>query len=998
LDDRPDSQLGDLPPGQVIDALGIGVLVIAVGSHSVRHNARFRDYLDLPPELAGSGDATAVMDHVRTQVSSPRAFVDGFDALVARPDSGALQTLRCRNGRVLELQTSPVTENGAMVASVWSFLEVSHCDAIKRDLKREVGFRNAIVRTLPDLVWLKDPDGVYLACNGRFEAFFGSAEGDILGKTDYDFIDRELADMFRENDVKAIRNNAPTTNEEWITFANDGHREFLETTKTPMFDQDGQLIGVLGIGHDISRRRESQQRIRDSEQRFALAMRGANDGLWDWNLETDEVYYSPRWTRMLGYAEDELHGGFETLKNLICADDRAGFIDAVDAYLAGRSDSFEIEMCMRHKNGSDVIVLSRAFRVLDEFSGKAIRLVGTHVDITERKRAEAFDERNAEILEMIASGRPAPLIYDEIALMYEARHPGMRCSMLELEDGKLMHGGAPSLPKAYCDAVHGLQNGPNVGSCGTSTYTGKRVLVEDIATDPKWAKIRDAALEHGLRSCWSEPIKDSSGKVLGAFGMYYNMPSLPNEEESNDLRSAARLAGIVMEREQNQRRIRQLAFSDELTGLESRASFYQHMDLLIKSAKRSGDGFGLLYLDLDDFKDVNDSLGHDAGDALLRDVAMRLRHVSRESDFVARLGGDEFCIVVQDRDDEDTVGLVAMRCLEALRDPVKLSARKVTLGCSIGIANYPDDGSDVASLLKAADTSLYAAKEDGKNRFAFYRPEFTAKAERRFRVEHDLRDAIEQHQLSLVYQPQVSAGSGRIVGVEALARWHHATLGDVSPTDFIPMAERIGLIGPLTEWVLMQACRQAVAWREAGFDGLRMAVNISPILFRDQDLVTLVGRVIEDTGMVSTDLELEVTESVVQTDPGNVAILEALKDLGCQLAIDDFGVGYSSFKSLNHLTVDCLKIDRYFINDMLHDEQSHMLVQSMIEIGHRLGHEIVAEGVETQAQSDLLETLGCETMQGFLFSRPMSADDATAVLAGARESGVDDPQSFSDRA
>lgn len=343
-----------------------------------------------------------------------------------------------------------------------------------------------------------------------------------------------------------------------------------------------------------------------SEERFSLAMRGANDGLWDWNLETDEVYYSPRWKNMLGYAENDLENTINTWGNLVNPDDKDRVLEKVREYIDGRKNSFEVEMRMHHKDGHEIFVLSRGFLATRKSDDKPLRLVGTHVDITERKIAEAFDSKYAEILEMIAIGRSASNIYDAIALMYESRHPGMRCSMLELSGNKLLHGGAPSLPEAYCKAVHGLENGPTVGSCGTSTFTGQRVLVENIETDPKWEKIKHFALPHGMRCCWSEPIKSSSGKVLGAFGMYYNYAALPNEKELKDLISAARLTGIVMERDQTQKRIRTLAYTDELTGLASRASFIQHMEEVTKTSFRHGRRFGLLYIDLDNFKSVND--------------------------------------------------------------------------------------------------------------------------------------------------------------------------------------------------------------------------------------------------------------------------------------------------------------------------------------------------------------------------------------------------------
>jgi len=300
-----------------------------------------------------------------------------------------------------------------------------------------------------------------------------------------------------------------------------------------------------------------EDKLKQSEERFSLAMRGANDGLWDWDLLTDKVYYSPRWKNMLGYENHELENDLDTWAKLVNPEDKVMALKKVQDCMEGKVEEFEVEMRMQHKDGSTVIVLSRGFLVKRESDDRPVRLAGTHVDITERKKNEEFVKNTNTILEIIAMGKPASEIYDAIALMYEARHPGMRCSLLELKDGKLMHGGAPSMPKEYCEAVHGLQNGPNIGSCGTSTYTGKRVLVENIQTDPKWKNIKQFALPHGMRCCWSEPIIDSTGKILGAFGMYYNYPSLPNIEESKDLLSAARLSSIVMERDQSQKRMQE---------------------------------------------------------------------------------------------------------------------------------------------------------------------------------------------------------------------------------------------------------------------------------------------------------------------------------------------------------------------------------------------------------------------------------------------------------
>lgn len=751
----------------------------------------------------------------------------------------------------------------------------------------------------------------------------------------------------------------------------------IERVKSQLHEEMQQLRAELTQYKQTSEQRTGE--LLKSEERFSLAMQGANDGLWDWNLDTDEVYYSPRWKSMLGYNEDELVDHIDTWKRLVFDDDRDKVLKATNAYLADKTSTFEVEMRMHHKEGHCVFILSRGFKVIDNCGQRASRMVGTHVDITERKEAEDFDEKHSKILEMIAVGYPAKSIYDAIALLYESRHPGLYCSMLELEGNTLLHGGAPSLPKAYCEAVHGLKNGPEVGSCGTSTFIGERVLVEDIATDPKWEEIKTAALPHGLRCCWSQPIKNSSGKVLGAFGMYYKYPALPNDYELNDLISAARLASIVMERDQAQKRIRELAYTDELTRLASRAHFYQHIEQLIKSYESDKLSFALLYIDLDNFKDVNDSLGHDVGDLMLQMIAKRLQGACREIDFIARLSGDEFCILVSEVE-EGYVNEAAQRCLSEVSQPIELATRKLIPTCSIGIAHYPQDGRDISTLLKVADTSLYAAKEKGKNQYAFYCPEFTEEAEYRFRIEQYLRQAIESEELSLVYQPQIHVKTGRIIGVEALLRWYSPKLGQISPTEFIPIAERIGMIKPLTEWLLHTACNQAVAWVNAGYEPIFMSVNISPSHFLDKDIISLIKKTIDETGITPSNLKLEVTEGVVQTDPKNLIIFKQLKELGIKLAIDDFGTGYSSFASLKHLDVDYLKIDKYFIDDMLTNRHSKTLVTAMVELGHQLGHRIIAEGVETEKQLEILKGLNCDASQGYLFSKPICGKEMLNLL------------------
>ena len=430
---------------------------------------------------------------------------------------------------------------------------------------------------------------------------------------------------------------------------------------------------------------------------------------------------------------------------------------------------------------------------------------------------------------------------------------------------------------------------------------------------------------------------------------------------------------------ESEQKIRKLAYSDELTGLASRSYFQRHLEDTINIAERHQEKFSLLYLDLDSFKDINDTLGHDVGDELLKVVAERLSKVLRKTDFAARLGGDEFCILM-DNVSINYAAEIASRCLEEVNKPIRLGAQTFNPRISIGIANFPGDGRDAQTLLKAADSAMYAAKQEGKHRYAFYQPELTLRAKRRLDMEHELREALEKEELELHYQPQISLATGRIFGVEALVRWKHPTKGLVPPGEFIHVAERIGLIKTLGKWVLETACQQARQWVEAGHQSLQVAINISPLHFKDPAIVQQVREALDRSGCSAANLELEVTESVVQTEPDNMENFRRLKELGVRIAIDDFGTGYSSLASLKKLPIDCLKVDQLFIRGMVDEPESATLVGTIIGLAKALGLHVVAEGVENEQEVQILTGLGCDIVQGYYFSRPVTADEIPALL------------------
>lgn len=429
-----------------------------------------------------------------------------------------------------------------------------------------------------------------------------------------------------------------------------------------------------------------------------------------------------------------------------------------------------------------------------------------------------------------------------------------------------------------------------------------------------------------------------------------------------------------------QQEIRQLAFFDPLTGLASRRYFTLHIDKVIKNAERCNGGLTLLFMDLDGFKDVNDSMGHDVGDLLLKEIANRLNGVSRESDFVSRLGGDEFCILLESQIEPGDVEKAVERFIDAIEAPLVLSARQLRPRTSIGIARYPQDGATAQVLMKSADSAMYCAKKTGKHRYEYYSSELTEQAEKRLTLIGDLREAFHREEFVLHYQPAVNMQTGRIESVEALVRWQHPVRGFVPPLEFISQLEDMGFIDRLGEWVLERACTQVLDWEFQG-KPLKIAVNISPRHFLSAGFVESAGDIIAGTGLSTDRVVLEITESTIQENTIANQNFAQLREMGIQLAIDDFGTGYSSLGSLRNMPIDILKIDQVFIRDLLDGPRETVMLSAIMEMAHGLNLKVVAEGVEEVGHILALRSMGADLAQGFYFSKPLPADELSALLA-----------------
>ncbi|MBF0458167.1 MAG: EAL domain-containing protein [Nitrospirae bacterium] len=437
----------------------------------------------------------------------------------------------------------------------------------------------------------------------------------------------------------------------------------------------------------------------------------------------------------------------------------------------------------------------------------------------------------------------------------------------------------------------------------------------------------------------------------------------------------------ITERKLTEQRLQYLAHFDSLTDLPNRTLFYDRLSHVLGHSRRYNQMFALLFLDLDGFKFINNSLGHDIGDLLLKMVAARLPKCVRESDTVAHAGADEFVIILPLLERVQEASMVAEKILDTFSTPFYLDTHECFVGMSIGISVYPDDGDDIDALLKNSDIAMYQAKSKGGNTYQFYNPEMNSRALRRLELENNLRKALEKNEFRLQYQPKIDLNTWSVSGVEALIRWLNPQLGMISPVEFIPLAEETGIIISIGEWVLRTACAQAKHWQDLGCNGILMSVNLSARQFKSKDLVLTISNILEETGLSPDSLELELTETVVMDDAETaIKILREIKNMGIHIAIDDFGMGYSSLSYLKRFPIDCLKIDRSFVNDITTDTDDAAIATAIIAMSHSLKLRVIAEGVETNGQLEFLCALDCDEAQGYLFSKPLPVEDIETFL------------------
>ena len=686
-------------------------------------------------------------------------------------------------------------------------------------------------------------------------------------------------------------------------------------------------------------RAQAQAALRESEKRHADTIELACIGLAHVSDDGRYVHVNRWLCDLLGYSREELLG--MTVKQISHPDDK-NVTDVVRAPLrSGAIPSFQIEKRYLRKDGS-VVWVQLTISVQRDADGNPLNDISVVQDISARKQAEAEVQRSEQRfrnLVELSSDWYWELDADLRFREFGGRHGGDKIRQVLL--GRL----AWEIPGTEGD------NG------GWSSF---RVKLEgrERFRDFEYAY----TTEHGKRRhiCVSgEPLLDADGRFTGYRGV------------SRD----------VTARKEAEARIEYLASHDSLTGLPNRVMFGELLDHVLAASKRNQRKFAVLFIDLDRFKFINDSLGHEAGDTLLREVARRLKDNLRASDIVARLGGDEFVMLLQDLRGIEQAGRIARKLLSAVIKPIEIQGQECRVTASIGISVFPDDAQDETALMSHADIAMYHAKEEGKNNFQFYDGRLETLSLERLTLETRLRRAIEREELSLAYQAKLDLATNSIAGVEALLRWNSAELGAVSPAKFIPVAEETGLILSIGKWVLRRACEQCMAWQRNGLPPVRVSVNLSPRQLGDPELLAEVRAVLDDTGLAPDLLELEVTESSVMHNVERaLEVLGALKGMGVRLAIDDFGTGYSSLAQLKRFPIDTLKVDRSFIRELPADTEDKAIAEAIIAMGKTLCLTVVAEGVETPEQKAFLRERACDQMQGYHFSKPIAPDEFAELL------------------
>ncbi len=708
------------------------------------------------------------------------------------------------------------------------------------------------------------------------------------------------------------------------------------------------FILFLFLLYRNKRLKQHNEETKKLKERLELALIGNKEGVWDRDLQNDVLYLSSRWKAILGYKDSDVMYGEDAWRDRVHPDDLPRALKDIKDHLEGKTEFYENEHRIKHKDGHWIWVLDRGKKILDE-NGKVVRMIGTHSDITVKKEMWLRLERQKQIIEQI---------HDCVILT------DLKGSIVSWNRG--------------AENLLGYTKDEAIGCNIDIFYKGRYSRAENKVVKILRKKEKlDIELELVAKSkkkicaeCTISVFRDESGCVSGIVGYVRDITKRKEAE-----RELKKQEDILWHQ----------ANYDLLTGLPNRSLFKDRLKHSIENAKRHDAKFALLFLDLDRFKQINDSLGHEVGDIVLNKVGSVVKSILRKEDTLARLGGDEFVIVTGSLSKISDAGYLADKIINALKEPINADGHNLYLSVSIGISLFPDDSDEMRNLLKFADSAMYKAKDEGRDNYQFYSPDMTKLAFERVNMESNLRLAIKNQEFIVYYQPQFDALNEEIVGMEALVRWLSPTMGLIAPSQFIPLAEDTGMIVDIDKLVMKQAMKQMSIWQKKGLNPGTLSMNLSIGHLNDISLINFMQKNISLYHIDAENLGLEVTESKVMKKPEDmIEKLKILSNMGIKISIDDFGTGYSSLSYLSRLPIDVLKIDQSFVRQSSDSDNDNSIIKSIIALGESLDLMLLAEGVETLEQKNFIVENGCRIIQGYYFSRPLNDKDMEKLLLGKR--------------
>jgi diguanylate cyclase (GGDEF)-like protein/PAS domain S-box-containing protein len=796
-----------------------------------------------------------------------------------------------------------------------------------------------LLNAFPVPIWICDASGDCVFVNQAWQDFTGRSFSSDLGKRWESSIHPEDREGMVQAWVQALGLRRPFSHSYRVRRADEAYA-WVHDEGLPVNDEHGRFVGYLGTCNDISEQRNAELAARQKEGEIRMLADNVpiHIAYFEAKEELKCLFANKAYARMWGWDEGSIVG--RPVREVIGEEGYREISPYIDRVTRGESVTYE--RSVTDKSGARRVLEVSLLPQRDAAGETLAAFVLIH-DITRHRLAEQAIRESEERLRMFAEATRAGIAFHDGGIVSDCN-----------------------------DAVLQLVGYTREEMIGSQ-------IIQYVAPEN-----REEALDH-VRTGYDRPYES----VI----LHKDGTRIPVEFEGRLMPFNGKMHRLsvvrdIRRRKENQARIDFLAHHDALTSLPNRALLLDRLEFILANARRRGSQVGLLFIDLDNFKTVNDSLGHSAGDQLLKVVATRIQAALRSGDVVSRHGGDEFLVVLPELEGAQASVPVAEKLLAAVTEPVTLDGHEVSVSPSIGISVFPRDGATADALIKNADAAMYLAKERGRSNYQFFNASLSEVAYRTLELETRLRQALREHEFTIHYQPQMRLATGEVTGVEALIRWPQQNGSWIPPDDFIPVAEQRGLIRSIGGWVLREACRQNVAWQKQGLPPLPVAVNLSTIQFRQRNFVAEVEGVLAETGLDPRYLAFELTEGMLMEDPLELArTLEKLKAIGVKLAIDDFGTGHSSLMHLKRFPIDKLKIDRTFVKDCPGDPDDVAITGAIIDLARNMGITSIAEGVDDKAQFDFLKSRGCDELQGYLFARAMPPDEVAAWL-GRPHSGT----------